>query len=52
MLLLIGGELDYLKESIVFSSIAKSFYVREWIDRIFNDKSIDNYHQKRIDSFY
>ena len=52
MLLLIGGELDYLEEPIVFSSITKSFYVREWIDRIFNDNNFNNFHQKRIDSFY
>ena len=51
VLLKIGGELDYLNDEMVFSSITKSFYIRKWMDKVHEKKILDDFCQKRLDFF-
>ena len=48
---MVGGEIKDIGGVIIFSIIAKSYFMEEWIAKIVDESNIANTNQKILDTY-
>ena len=48
---MVGGEIKDIGGLIIFSNIAKSFYLEEWIAKLVDESNIVKTNQKILDTY-